>query len=137
MPMFCNKCCRDENDLSKRSNKFQLVNSSIEVIISQFYKHHFNIIHIYNLIVRGAGGGARGGALAAALEEGFLGSSFLSLLTMKRMPRISSTTPMMIRMIPIRKYRSTLSSIQYEVGMAHVAEALFLFNTHVRSLTPL
>ena len=39
MPMFCNKYFRDENALSKRSNKFQLVNSSIEVIISQFYKH--------------------------------------------------------------------------------------------------
>ena len=57
------------------------------------------------------------------LVAGFFGSSFLSLLTMKRMPRISSTTPIMIRMIPIRKYRSTLSSIQYEVGIAHVAEA--------------
>ena len=71
------------------------------------------------------------------MEEGFLGSSFLSLLTMNRMPRISRITPMMIRMIPIRKYRSTLSSIQYEVGMAYVAEASFSFITQVRSLTPL
>ena len=71
------------------------------------------------------------------MEEGFLGSSFLSLLTMKRMPRISSTTPIMIRMIPIKKYRSTLSSIQYEVGIAHVAAFPFSFNTHFRSLTPL
>ena len=85
-------------------------------------------IQVYNLIVKGAAGG---------LEENFLGSSFLSLLTMKRMPRISRITPMMIRMIPIRKYRSTLSLIQYEVGIANVAEALSSFNTHFRSLTPL
>ena len=44
---------------------------------------------------------------------------------------------MMIRMIPIKKCKSTLSSIQYEVGIAHVAEALFSFITQVRSLTPL